>query len=452
MTFDINPMQSTASPIALLAGLQGGASASDFAALLSGEVLPERSGEQAEPTGEKVALSTTAVLPPAGETPAAPVATAMAIAHADALFATLAPAPERTEAPAEPKVFTPAQIALPVAARTITRRDAPQSLPKDETNDDRPEAKPESDEVRRSTPAIVMALPETVGVQRPADGPSPSLEHEKSAPLDGASLPEKKPEMADRALLPEKTERKIGHTLQDEQHEPARPVRIETKVFAIEPAKADRPAHIERPVSPSSQPTTMPKAPLVRSAKIAEIALGLADQLPDPTVAAIHKQVADLPVARPEAAAPAAATPVTLTDMVIDRQLDLFRNEQWLGELAHDIASTSGDNNRLSFRLMPHQLGRLDVDVTRSHNGLSLAIHTESDSAQAILSAAQPRLADEIRAQGLKLADTQMFSGDARHSPGHDGHSRPAPLIETFTTYIDTVDTPEPEQRDGRYA
>ncbi|MBK7283563.1 MAG: flagellar hook-length control protein FliK [Sphingomonadales bacterium] len=101
---------------------------------------------------------------------------------------------------------------------------------------------------------------------------------------------------------------------------------------------------------------------------------------------------------------------------------------------------------------MPHQLGRLEVDVSRSHNGLSLSIQTESDSAKAILSAAQPRLADEIRSQGIKLADTQMFSGDARQSPSQDGFTRPAPLIEAFISPNDTVDEPEPEQRNGRYA
>ena len=137
---------------------------------------------------------------------------------------------------------------------------------------------------------------------------------------------------------------------------------------------------------------------------------------------------------------------------IVERQLDLIRNEQWLGELAHDIATTAGNADRLSFRLMPHQLGRLDVDVSRSHNGLSLSIRTESDGATAILSAAQTRLADEIRAQGVKLADTQMFSGDARQSPGQDAYSRPAPLIETFLSSNETVDVPEPEQRDGRYA
>jgi hypothetical protein len=45
-----------------------------------------------------------------------------------------------------------------------------------------------------------------------------------------------------------------------------------------------------------------------------------------------------------------------------------------------------------------------------------------------------------------------MFSGDARQSPSQDGFTRPAPLIEAFISPNDTVDEPEPEQRNGRYA
>ncbi len=90
--------------------------------------------------------------------------------------------------------------------------------------------------------------------------------------------------------------------------------------------------------------------------------------------------------------------------------------------------------------------------MSRSQNGLSLSIRTESDSAAAILSAAQSRLTDEIRSLGVRLADTQMFSGDSRQSPGQDANARPAQLIETFISPTETVDAPEEERRDGRYA
>lgn len=440
MTLDISPMQSTASPIALLAGLQGTSAADDFAALLDRGPLPEQIGAQGALTENKATAVAQADLPPSNEATPAPVAAALAIAHADALVATLTPAP--AEAPAEPKVAAQIQIALPIATRSVARRDAPASLPKEEPDEDRQDAKQEADDTAPAMP-VIMALPEAQSAQRPATAPAASGGALDAGPANRATAPVKMPEMADRTKLPEKAKTAT---------EMAMPVKVETKPLSVETTSTERPTHIDVPLSTAPQPGSAPKATPVRASKIAEIALGLADMLPDPMAAIIQKPVPDAPTPAPGPMASAATASVSPGDMIVDRQLDLVRNEQWLGELAHDIASTSGDNNRLSFRLMPHQLGRLDVDVTRSHNGLSLAIHTESDSAQAILSAAQPRLADEIRAQGLKLADTQMFSGDARHSPGQDGTSRPAPLIETFTTFTETVDLPEPEQRDGRYA
>jgi len=439
-------MQSTASPIALLAGLQGAAASDEFAALLNRGALPEETSEQGEPAVSNAAATATPA--PVNEAVPAPAVAALAIAHADALVATLAPAPERVETPAEPKNAAPVQIALPVAMRPVARRDAPSSLPKEELDEDHQDAKQEADDTAPATPAIV-ALPESAGTERPVDAPAVSSGSLETASAKRAAAAMKMREMTDHTGRSEKAEREIGSIPPDELPGLAKSAKIEAKPVPAETASADRRAHMDLLASTQPQPVSTQKAAPARASKVAEIALALADRLPDPTAAIAQKQAADMPTPVPVTSGTNPASPA---DMVVDRQLDLVRNEQWLGELAHDIASTSGDNNRLSFRLMPHQLGRLDVDVSRSHNGLSLSIHTESDSAQAILSAAQPRLADEIRAQGLKLADTQMFSGDARHSPGHDGQSRPAPLIETFTTFTETVDVPEPEQRDGRYA
>lgn len=449
MTFDISPMQSTASPIALLAGLQGPATSDDFAALLDREGLSERIGEPREAAGDQVAPMAREEIPVADQAVPPPAVAALAIAHADALVATLAPAPEPAAPPAEARIAAPVQITLPIALRPVARRDAPASLPKEEPDEDRADTKLEEKESTPAT-AVIIALPETPGAQRAADTPPASPELRDSAPTKRAAAPVKMPEIADRTKLPEQAEKEIGRVIPEAEPELAKPAKVEARPARVETATADRPAHVDMPASTPTRPDPTPKAEPVRASKVAEIALGLADRLPDPAMAIVQKQVPDSPVPAPVASA--TAVPASRTDMIVDRQLDLVRNEQWLGELAHDIASTSGDNNRLSFRLMPRQLGRLDVEVTRAHNGLSLAIHTESDSAQAILTAAQPRLADEIRAQGLRLADTQMFSGDARHSPGHDGAPRPAPLIETFTDFTETADAPEPEKRDGRYA
>lgn len=450
MTFDVSPMQSAASPIALLAGLQGVAASDDFASLLGREALPDQVGEPADTSDDKAETPPTEAPLPAKEASPAPAVVALAVARADALVSTLASASVHIEMPAERRIAATPQTAFPLVARPVARRDAPASLPEEEPAEETAEGRQEVEDAAPKPPVIV-ALPDSGSAPRPVDAPAVRREPTDAGPARPATSPERTPATTNRARLPERVEREIVRSLRNESQEPAEPARIETKSIPIESAPADRQIHINLPASPPLQPGSSTKTAPVRAAKIAESALGLTDQLSDPTAGIVQRIVADI---SPTASEPAVSknAPASSVDVMVDRQLDLVRNERWLGELAHDIANTSGDNNRLSFRLMPHQLGRLDVDVVRSHNGLSLAIHTASDSAQAILSAAQPRLVDEMRAQGLKLNDTQMFSGDPRHSPGHDGQWRPAPLIETFTAFTETVDVPETEQRDGRYA
>lgn len=461
MTFDINPMQSTASPIALLVVPQGVAATDYFATLLDREAPVEQVVERGVPTSSMAAVPAPRDLLPAKEAIPAPIEASLAIAKADALVATLAPAPGHIEAPVAAPVAAHVQTALSILARPAARRDPPTSLPKEKPDEDRPNAGKETDDTAPAAP-VILALPETQGTQRPATAPSASPEPLDATPAKRAAPPAEMAEMANRARLPDKAEGearssvavtvKVPVPVPAVEPELEKPAKAEAKPVPVKTGSAEKPQRIDLPASTQPQPGFAPKAAPVRASKVAEIAIGLADALPDTIAAMIQKPVPDAPTPAPGPVTPATAAPASPGDMIVDRQLDLVRNEQWLGELAHDIASTSGDNNRLSFRLMPQQLGRLDVDVTRSHNGLSLAIHTESDSAQAILTAAQPRLVDEIRAQGLRLADTQMFSGDARQSPGQDGHSRPATLIETYIPSIETVDLPEPEQRDGRYA
>ena len=184
---------------------------------------------------------------------------------------------------------------------------------------------------------------------------------------------------------------------------------------------------------------------------IAETPAGTPNILENPMPMQLIKGISDPPIATSSPTAIVDASASTI-DTILDRQLDLVRNERWLGELAQDIASTSEGKDRVSFRLMPHQLGRLDVEVSRSNSGLSLTFRTESESAQSILSAAHTRLADELRSQGVRLADNPMFSSDARQFQHNSAPARPAPLIESFTTPADVTEAPEQVHRDGRYA
>lgn len=477
MNFDLNQIQSTTSPLALLSTLQGAAPSDAFATLLESGAPVSITDGPSDPVETKATATFATPTTATKNAMPAVVATESAIAHADALVSTLAPEQEQPEIPAKQPTVAQPQIVLPPMARPVTRRELPMSLPKEEPVEDRHAPEQGSDNGAPVGP-IIQISPETQNAPIKIVIPVAPPMQQEATPAKRAESPKTMRGTTDRVRLPETLTRNAAdrapalaadvakplssniEPVPVEKSLPTeigpgpaeKPVSSEIKPAPVEKLLAERPLRTDTQTVAQAQSAPSPKAAPIRATKIAEIALGLADMLANPATIAAQKGAADIAPMAPGSTPATITGPVPVSDTIVDRQLDLVRNEQWLGELAHDIASTSGDNNRLSFRLMPHQLGRLDVDVTRSHNGLSLAIHAESDGAQAILVAAQSRLADEIRAQGLKLADTQMFSGDARQSPGQDAPARPAPLIESYTIPTEIADLPEPEQRDGRYA
>jgi len=489
MNFDLSPMQPATPPLASLASLVGASPSDDFAALLDskaiGVELPERkmaAGDAIEPaqeTGLKTFVQSIAASEPqslAEPEKTAPLSTLAAIEKADALVARLTPAPQMAEEPALSKEAQPLPPVFAEPARIRAQAEFARSERKDVRHEGRPvfderSDEPEEDaapqpavatsEIARTTVEIIP-LPlaaDMSAVAQPASLPLAKRELSPGSPPRQAMVSTTaSPQAAGGNDIVSKDPLPLVQTPTSLEEDRA-PVAL-PKHALVEKQDIDgtptalKEQHNVAGALPSSheQLPASAKVSPIRATKVAEIALGLADVQSNPVQTTVQTSTPD-PVQTVTQAGPEivpANTPARGT--IVERQLDLIRNEQWLGELAHDIATTAGNADRLSFRLMPHQLGRLDVDVSRSHNGLSLSIRTESDGATAILSAAQTRLADEIRAQGVKLADTQMFSGDARQSPGQDAYSRPAPLIETFLSSNETVDVPEPEQRDGRYA
>jgi hypothetical protein len=133
------------------------------------------------------------------------------------------------------------------------------------------------------------------------------------------------------------------------------------------------------------------------------------------------------PAAGPEVR-PTSETPAPLSgvDQVATRQLDLARDSQWLDRLATDIARTAGKDGTLRFNLHPQSLGSLAVEVRHAGDGVSVRLTAETDGARAILADAQPRLAAEARAQGVRIAETHVDLGGQFSSGGHGGqHGHP---------------------------
>jgi hypothetical protein len=198
-----------------------------------------------------------------------------------------------------------------------------------------------------------------------------------------------------------------------------------TTVAAPPPA----PAPVAPPsATPPSVHTSAPPAP-GRAAVRAGASAAAAAPEPLLDAAPIASGASTQPFVLPQATAAAALDTLSVDlgpgaptqgDLQIGRQLDLAQDHAWLDRLAQDIASSAGDASRIRFALAPEHLGRLMVEIANGADGTAVRMTTETEQAQRILADAQPRLVAEARAQGLRIAETNVDldqrSGGQQHS------------------------------------
>ncbi len=141
---------------------------------------------------------------------------------------------------------------------------------------------------------------------------------------------------------------------------------------------------------------------------------------------------------------------------VVERHLDLARDDIWLAELAKDIVSLADRDDQLSFRLTPRHLGQLDVSLTQSDAGVSIEMTAAQDEARAILTTAQPRLIEDIRAQGVRVAEAHVGSGSGGHNTSQNGSQStpraPQPLSDVATATSEAPSSPTQARPEGRFA
>jgi flagellar hook-length control protein FliK len=151
------------------------------------------------------------------------------------------------------------------------------------------------------------------------------------------------------------------------------------------------------------------------------------------------------------------AAPVTMAERV----LDLTSDGAWIDQLAHDIAATKSGSGDISFRLMPRHLGRLDVAMVMGDEGVSLKLDTQHEATATIVTAAQGRLVEDLRQQGVRVSASEVTCtpGDtSRQMQGQaQGQGRGAAqdvshLIETVTERVKARDAEETADRRGRFA
>lgn len=112
-------------------------------------------------------------------------------------------------------------------------------------------------------------------------------------------------------------------------------------------------------------------------------------------------------IAAPVADAASAAAP-SQVDQTVTRHLDLARDTQWLDQLARDISQSVTRQNHMKFQLNPEHLGALTVEIANSAAGTTIKLSAETDQARAIIADAQPRLIAEVRAQGVRVAESHV--------------------------------------------
>lgn len=207
------------------------------------------------------------------------------------------------------------------------------------------------------------------------------------------------------------------------------------------------------PPLPASAPTAAPAPPAFptmreapSSPPLVEIQAMVADAITSEPPAAPDQPAA--PLAQSVAAAPAQRTaqpdalqpPIDTTD------------PRWIDRMAQEIADLANGDGRARFRLNPETLGSMEITVRHTADGISVRFEVDNESTRALLAHTEQRLQAEARANGLRIADTQVDLAQQQNQRG--GRERPAeqPLIAIRTTSSETTTTAERAPASARYA
>jgi hypothetical protein len=137
------------------------------------------------------------------------------------------------------------------------------------------------------------------------------------------------------------------------------------------------------------------------------------------------------------------------------RQLDFTQAETWQTDFIRDVSEVQAARGALHFRLTPATLGALDVTIHRSDAVLNVGIWTETDQAHSLISAALPKLEQELRTKGPASVTAQAWTADPQTQNSHDrsGTPRPRPARHD-APFTDHVADPQRQTTEptGRFA
>ncbi len=131
-------------------------------------------------------------------------------------------------------------------------------------------------------------------------------------------------------------------------------------------------------------------------------------------------------------------------------QLDMT-GDAWLDQLARDITASASSDGKLSFRIVPPQLGRLDIAIETRDAGMAVHVKTETREAHLLIANAQHRLEEALSTQGLRVTETSVTSNGGGDLPRPQSGPQEA-LIEAVTETEREADAPTTGRDAGRFA
>jgi len=315
-----------------------------------------------------------------------------------------APVPESTEPPA-PSLVQSIPVSRPAVANTAQTAPTPEAAHA-ETPPVASDAKPE---VRAATAAPAA---QASAMQMDPTTDQASSTPQASAPRQGAA-----PAAINIDLLfPRGSDRPL------------------TVTFTQAPPPAIAPA-ADPVIQPVAMPAALPSPPAASA--VPPHKSGEGDPLDIGATDATARPLAPLLFSSPPPIAASGSSSPQAPDasaqaVVVQQHLDLARNGAWLDSLARDIARVADKDGRLSFRLDPAHLGTLHVQMANGADGTSIRLTADTEAARAILVDSRHHLVAEARAQGVRIADTQIDVGGAagqgatqtggHHQGGGHGH------------------------------
>jgi flagellar hook-length control protein FliK len=138
--------------------------------------------------------------------------------------------------------------------------------------------------------------------------------------------------------------------------------------------------------------------------------------------------------------------------VIIDPRPKLdMTSDAWLDQLARDITASATSDSKLSFRIVPPQLGRLDIAIETRDAGMAVHVKAETREAHLLIANTQHRLEEALSTQGLRVTETSVTSNGGGDLPRP--HSGPQEaLIEAVTETEREADAPTSGRDAGRFA